>query len=268
MQIAWFNMFATSGLSGLDVIIGDDHVVLADEEPYFTERVVRVPGSYLTFEVNYPVPDVAPAPSLRRPAISFGCLAPQYKITVDVVEAWSRILKQCPGTSLLLKNVILGEPSARAYLLDLFGQFSVPPGQIILEGPAEHFAFLERYADIDIALDTFPYNGGTTTMEAIWQGVPVLTFWGDRWASRISASILREAGLGDYVTDGVEQYVERAIALAEDPSTPERLQTLREQSRDRLRSSTACDVAAFAGHMESLFCELIAARSGSHPQAS
>ena len=89
VQVAWFNMFATSGMSGFDVIVGDDHVVLADEEPYFTERVVRVPGSYLTFEVNYPVPDVTPAPCLRRPGISFGCLAPQYKITVDVVEAWA-----------------------------------------------------------------------------------------------------------------------------------------------------------------------------------
>jgi predicted O-linked N-acetylglucosamine transferase (SPINDLY family) len=268
VQIAWFNMFATSGMSCFDVIIGDDHVVLADEEPYFTERVVRVPGSYLTFEVNYPVPDVAQAPCLRRSAISFGCLAPQYKITVDVVEAWARILRQCPGTRLLLKNVVLGQPSASTYLLDLFAQFSVPPEQLELEGPAEHYAFLERYADIDIALDTFPYNGGTTTMEAISQGVPVLTFWGDRWASRISASLLREAGLGDYVTESMEQYIARAITLAQEPSTPTRLQTLREQSRERLGRSPACDVAAFSRHMESLLIELLAARSSSRPRVS
>jgi len=267
VQIAWFNMFATSGMSGFDVIIGDDHVVLADEEPYFTERVVRVPGSYLTFEVNYPVPDVAPAPCLRRPAISFGCLAPQYKVTVDVVEAWACILRQCPGTRLLLKNVVLGEPSARAFVLDLFARFSVSPEQLMLEGPAEHYAFLERYADIDIALDTFPYNGGTTTMEALWQGVPVLTFWGDRWASRISASLLREAGLGDYVTESVEEYIARAIALARDPSTPLRLQTLREQARRRLGRSPACDVTALSRHMESLLLDLLAGGKSPHAWA-
>ena len=123
-------------------------------------------------------------------------------------------------------------------------------------------------ADIDIALDTFPYNGGTTTMEALWQGVPVLTFWGDRWASRISASLLREAGLGDYVTEDVEEYIARAIALAQDPSTPLRLQAWREQARERLGRSPACDVTAFSRHMESLLSELHAARNRSHPQVS
>ena len=153
-------------------------------------------------------------------------------------------------------------------MLGLFARFSVPPEQLVLEGPAEHYAFLERYADIDIALDTFPYNGGTTTMEALWQGVPVLTFWGDRWASRISASLLREAGLGDYVTENVEEYIARAIALAQDPSTPDRLQTLREQSRERLGRSPACDVTAFSRHMESLLFDLLAACKSGHPEVS
>ncbi len=116
VQAAWFNMFATSGLSGFDYIIGDHHVIPPEEDIFYTERIVRVPGNYLTFEVTYPVPEVAPAPCLRRGGLTFGCLAPQYKITTEVVEAWSRILRECPGTRLLLKSVVLGQPEAREFV--------------------------------------------------------------------------------------------------------------------------------------------------------
>jgi predicted O-linked N-acetylglucosamine transferase (SPINDLY family) len=253
VQVAWFNMFATSGLATFDYLIGDRHVIPPEEEALYTERIVRLSGSYLTFEVNYPVPDVAPAPCMRRGALTFGCLAPQYKITTEVVETWSRILRECPGTRLLLKSVVLGHAEARAFVLGLFARSGLPADRLLLEGPADHFDFLGRYDDVDLVLDTFPYNGGTTTMEALWQGVPVLTFTGDRWAARISASLLREAGLPDFVTDDLESYVARAIALAHDPDTPGRLEELRRGLRDRLRASPACDAARFAREMEEVY---------------
>jgi predicted O-linked N-acetylglucosamine transferase (SPINDLY family) len=253
VQVAWFNMFATSGMVSFDYLIGDRHVIPSEEEAFYTERIVRIPGSYLTFEVNYPVPEVAPAPCLRRGALTFGCLAPQYKITTEVVEAWSRILRECPGTRLLLKSVVLGQPEARAFVLGLFGRSGVPADRLWLEGPADHYDFLGRYADIDLALDTFPYNGGTTTMEALWQGVPVFTFSGDRWAARISASLLREAGLPDFVAPDLESYVARATALAHDPDTPGRLDELRRGLRDRLCAAPACDAARFARDMEEVY---------------
>jgi hypothetical protein len=268
VQIAWFNMFATSGLDGVDYLIGDEHVIPPEEEPFYTERVVRVPGSYLTFEVTYPVPDVAPPPCLKGGALTFGSLAPQYKITTSVVEAWSRILKDSPGSRLILKNGVLGQPAARDFVRDLFAQFAVPPDRIELDGPAEHFTFLERYHDIDIALDTFPYNGGTTTMEALWQGVPVLTFVGDRWAARISASLLWEAGLSDYVASDVEDYIARAVELAQDPGTPDRLQSLRLGMRDLLRASSACNTRVFARCMEDTYLEMSGRVASTPPQAS
>ena len=94
--------------------------------------------------------------------------------------------------------------------------------RIAKRGRAEHFDFLRAYDRIDIALDTFPYNGGTTTMEALWQGVPVLAFDGDRWAARTSRSLLLAAGLQDWVMPNVESYVQHAITLATDPATPAR----------------------------------------------
>jgi protein O-GlcNAc transferase len=217
---------------------------------FYTERVVRVPGCYLTFEVDYPVPEVAPAPCLKRGGLTFGCLAPQYKITTEVVEAWSSILNESAGSRLILKNVVLGKPAGRDFVRALFERFSVSADRVELDGPAEHFTFLERYNDIDVALDTFPYNGGTTTMEALWQGVPVVTFSGDRWASRISASLLHHAGLHEFVAPDLEQYVAQAVALAHSADTPARLDALRRTMRDCLRAAPVCDVRAFARNME------------------
>ena len=253
VQVAWFGMFATSGLSELDYLVGDRHVIPDQEESFYTEQVVRVPGSYLTFEVGYPVPDISPLPCLAAGFLTFGCLAPQYKITTEVIEAWSRILNASPTSRLVLKNVVLEQPAARDFVRSQFARFSIASDRLDLEGPAEHYAFLERYAGIDVALDTFPYNGGTTTMEALWQGVPVLCFAGDRWASRISASLLREAGLAEFVAPDLELYIAQAVALARDPDSPGRLQLLRTSLRDRLRLAPACDVTAFARNMENAY---------------
>jgi protein O-GlcNAc transferase len=183
-------------------------------------------------------------------------LAPQYKITTQVVEAWSRILNANLSSRLILKNVVLGKPAARDFARELFARFEVHADRVNLDGPAEHYTFLERYADIDIALDTFPYNGGTTTMEALWQGVPVLTFTGDRWAARISASLLLEAGLTEFVTADLEEYIALAIALAGDPGTPARLESLRRSMRERLRGEPVCDVRGFARNMEEEYLKM------------
>ena len=261
VQVAWFNMFATSGLREFDYLVGDSHVVPVQEAPFYTEQIVRIPGSYLTFEVRYPVPDVSSPPCVAAGHLTFGCLAPQYKITSGAIEAWSRILSASPTSRLVLKNVVLERPKAREFVRGQFARFSISPDRLDLEGPAEHYEFLERYSGIDVALDTFPYNGGTTTMEALWQGVPVLCFAGDRWASRISASLVREAGLGEFVTPNLEACIEQAIDLARDRDTPARLDLLRSSLRDRLRVASVCNVTAFAGNMENAFRSMWQQRS-------
>jgi len=132
-------------------------------------------------------------------------------------------------------------------------------------GQADHFDFLRTYDDIDVALDTFPYGGGTTTMEAIWQGVPVVTFHGDRWASRQTASILRAAGLGEFVAADLDGYVALAVALA---AQPERVTRVRREMRERVRASDACNGERLARDMEALyrrmFVEAVEARSAHH----
>ncbi len=253
VQIGWFNMYATTGMQAFDYLIGDQHVVLPEEERYYQERILRVPGSYLTFDVAYPVPDVAPAPSAKNGCITFGSLCSRYKITPEVIQAWCEILTRSPESRLVLRNGGLKEISERAYLLQQFTSLGVEPERIELLGSAAHWEFLETYAQIDIALDTFPYNGGTTTTEAIWQGVPVIAYSGPTWASRTSATLLREGNLGDWVADSLAGYVELAVQLANDPGTPSRLAELRAAMRTQLRAAPVCNTRQFARHMEQLY---------------
>jgi len=251
--VGWFNMYATTGIPSYDCLIGDDRVIPPQEEKFYCEKIVRVPGSYLTFEVTYPVPAVADPPYLTKGAITFGCLASQYKITNDVIGAWSRILQHVPDSSLILKNGALGLPGARQFVHGLFERHHISPERVRLEGPSDHYRFLETYGQMDIALDTFPYNGGTTTTEAIWQGVPVVTYSGDRWVSRTSASILQAANLGELVGNGLEDYISLAISLA---NSPDRLLDLRRNMRPRLCDSPVCDTRNFARNMERLYSQM------------
>jgi len=251
--VGWFNMYATTGMASFDYLIGDQVVVPTDEERYYCEKIVRVPGSYLTFEVGYPVPEIVDPPCISAEAISFGCLASQYKITTEVIQAWSRILEQVPSSSLVLRNSTLASAGTRNFLLGLFERYGISPARVHPHGPADHFRFLETYAQIDIALDTFPYNGGTTTMEAIWQGVPVVTFLGDRWVCRTSASLLKAASLGELIGESVEDYVSLAVRLA---NTPGYLLDLRRNMRVRLCKAQVCDTTSFARNMEQIYFSL------------
>jgi protein O-GlcNAc transferase len=254
MQIGWFNSFATSGLDCFDGIIGDDTVIPAAEEGFYTERVLRVRGTYLAFEVLYAVPDVAPPPcSSNGGRLTFGALASAYKLNDLTLCIWARILRSVPTSRLLVRANTLADPSNHDHLCARFAALGVARERIDLEGGIEHFDFLRSYDRIDIVLDTFPYNGGTTTTEALWQGVPVLTYAGDRWVARTSASVLRAAGLDEWVARDEDDLVAKASALARDPATPARLAALRAGMRARLAASAACDTAGLCRELEQIY---------------
>jgi predicted O-linked N-acetylglucosamine transferase (SPINDLY family) len=243
-------MYATSGMSCFNYLIGDEQVIPASEESFYSEKILRVPGSYLTFNVHYPVPEVSDPLCATNAGITFGSLASQYKLTPEVLATWSRILQATPNSTLLLKNKHLASHTNQQYIRRLFQELGITSERLTLEGPADHFEFLKAYDRIDIALDPFPYNGGTTTTEALWQGVPVVAFHGDRWASRTSASILHAAGLSDLVAKDQEDYISVATEWAQNA---ERLLILRRTMRAQLAASSVCDAQGFARHMEKLY---------------
>jgi protein O-GlcNAc transferase len=257
VQLSWVGMYGTTGIAGLDGVIGDAAVAPPEEEKFFSEPIVRVRHTYLTFDMFYPVPDVAPPPCLMNGYVTFGSLASAYKITDAVIAAWSRIVRGVPGARLLLRNRTMGETGNRADFMARFAAQGVPADRLIFEGGAEHFEFLRTYDRIDIALDAFPYNGGTTTAEAIWQGIPLLTFNGDRWASRTSRSILLAAGLGEYAAAHEAGFVANGIRMG---LAPETLAARRETQRTRIAASAAFDPVGLCRELEALYEETLAAK--------
>jgi predicted O-linked N-acetylglucosamine transferase (SPINDLY family) len=253
--IGWFNHFATSGMTAYDYLIGDSVVVHPDEEAHYTEKIARVPGTYLTFDIAYAVPPVEQAPARGNGHVTFGCFASQYKLTPQVVRAWAAILDGAPQAKLLVKNRGMQAECNRVFLLQRFTELGIDPARITLKAGAPHYDFLASYSRVDVALDPFPYNGGTTTSEALWQGVPVLCFAGDRWAARQGASLLRAAGLDEFVARDEADYIARGIEIGRG-FADERL-TL----RPRLAASSMMDTTTFAREMESVYRRLIQAGS-------
>jgi protein O-GlcNAc transferase len=257
VTLGWFNLYATSGLRGIQYIVGDRQVVQPGEEIHFTERVLRLPVSYLTFEGTHAAPPVVPPPCSTAGFLTFGSLASQYKINPAVLDCWSAILRRTKNTRLLIANNALTTAGNRAYLANRFAERGVETERLILLGPADHTTFLRHYDRIDIALDTHPYSGGTTTMEALWQGVPVLTVEGDRWASRTTRSLLHYAGLGDFVARDAVALEDLAVGLARDPASRGRLERWRVGQRQGLAASPVCDAVSLGRHMARVYKALL-----------
>lgn len=255
VQMAWNGMYGTTGLPGLDALVGDRRVIPPEEEAFCTEPVRRVAQTYLPFNVFYPTPAVAPPPCLAAGHVTFGSLVSAYKLTDMTLHLWADVLRAVPGSRMLIRNRALDQASNREALLARLAALGVEAARLELAGSGTHEEYLASYDRIDIALDAFPYNGGTTTAEALWQGVPVLTTIGDRWAGRTSRSILMAAGFGADVADTPAALVETARRLA---AAPQALAERRAGQRALLAASPACDPASLCRELEAIY--LAAAR--------
>ena len=258
VTIGWFNYYATSGMSGIDWLVGDDVVIRSDEEEFYTEKIVRLQQSYLTFQVGYKTPDVE-IPSADQP-FTYGCLGSAYKITPEVRDAWIALLQKTDDTRLIVRNRVLGEEKHREWFMGFFTKAGIAAERVTLLGPAPHDEFLQTYGKIDLALDTFPYNGGTTTMEALWQGVPVVCFTGDRWVSRTSATIVKYGGLNDFIGADAGQYVDIAAQWSSRAGR-NALKQLRTQMREQLVKSSVCDGAHLARDFEHIVSKIVSDRA-------
>lgn len=256
--MAWFNMYATSALPAFDYIVGDSCVIPDAEDCYYTEKVLRLPVCYLTFDVSYEAPPIADLPCMRGQEFTFGSLVSQYKVTPEVIAAWSEILIRAPQSRLLLGNRGLASSSNRDYVVHEFSRRGVNSERLGFLPPAKHLDFLRYYDQFDVALDAFPYNGGTTTTEAIWQGVPVLAFQGDRWAARTSSTLLHHAGLGEFVAKDLREYIELGVRLANDSRSPLRLARIRSSMRETILESGICNAGRLAQALEDVFARVVA----------
>lgn len=249
VQATWLGYPNTTGLSAIDYRLVDavtDPVGLADG--HASERLLRLPRGFLCYAGAEDAPEPAPPPCLSAGTVTFGSFNNPAKLSPATLDAWARLLARLPTARLLLKGKPFADEATRAVYLARLGERGVAAERVEmsgwLAGGANHLALYDR---VDIALDPFPYNGTTTTCEALWMGVPVVTLRGDRHCGRVGASLLGQIGADDWVAGSVNDYVALAATLAADQ---ERLRALRSALRSRVANSPLCDRAAFAHKIE------------------
>lgn len=246
---------ATTGLAAVDYRLVDALTDPPGEaDRCHTETLWRLPGGFLTYLPPEMAPEVAPSPFLENGCITFGCFNIANKVTERCVELWSTILHAVPDSRLLLKSLTFSSQRGKDYFQGLFSAQGIAPERVTLfDWLPETSGHLGLYGRIDIALDPFPYNGTTTTCEALWMGVPVITLAGNRHSARVGLSLLTQLGLDDLVADSPEDYFQKAVALAEDK---DRLVSLRAGMRERMKNSSLLEHAGFTQKLEQAYREM------------
>jgi hypothetical protein len=250
VQISWLGYPGPLGLSAHDIRLTDDVADPADEPPVAQDRPVRISGGFLAYSTPHK-PDPGPCPADRAGHITFASFNNLAKLTKPHAARMAAILTQVPNSRLILKSQGFSDPDTLDYWLDFFGGHGIPPEHLSLEswraGTKDH---LELYRQVDIALDCFPYNGVTTTCDALWMGVPVVSLSGDRHSSRVGASLLSRVGLADLASNTANGFIGAAVKLANDPI---RRQTLRAQLRNRIQQGPLGNAGRLARALEHIF---------------
>lgn len=252
VQATWLGWPGTSAVPGIDYLIADPHVATGDDSPLCTsEQTLCLPDTWLCYRPAADAPSVAPAPEPEEGVLTFGSFNGVYKITPRVVRVWSEILKRLPTARLLIVGVPEGEAHER--LIGLFDSMSIARSRLLLRTPLSLSEFFRLHASVDIALDTFPFNGGTTTLHSLWMGVPVVCMVGDTHAGRMGWSIMRNLDLQQLAASSEQDYIEIAARLAAD--RPQRV-SLREGLRQRLRESPLMGEAGFTHQLEEAYIRI------------
>jgi predicted O-linked N-acetylglucosamine transferase (SPINDLY family) len=248
IQVSWLGYFATTGLPEIDYILGDPYVIPIEEEDHFSERVWRLPESYLCFSPPQDSPEVCELPAIQNGHLTFGCFNRLNKISNAAIEQWCQLLQALPDSKLFLKTHQLSDPDITHATMSRFALHGIEIDRLILEGRSPRREMLEAYNRVDIALDTFPYSGGTTSAESLWMGVPVVMMRGDNFVSHIGESIALNANLADWIVEDNQAYTSKIFNLAKDIPY---LAELRQHLRARLLKTPLFDAKKFARNFES-----------------
>jgi predicted O-linked N-acetylglucosamine transferase (SPINDLY family) len=252
VQVTWLGYPNTTGLESMDYRITESVCDPPGQtEAWHTERLVRLPGPFSCYEPCLVSPPVGPLPATAAGRVTFGSFNNLAKVNPRVLDLWARLLAELPDARLMLVSRGLADPETAELVRGEFASRGVAPGRVDLDGTAlPEVPHLARYDRVDVALDTFPYNGATTTCEALWMGVPVVTLAGRTHASRVGASLLTHLGAEDWVARSPLEYAAICRRLAGDPG---RLAELRRGLRDRMSGSPLCDAQSFTKSLESAF---------------
>lgn len=252
VQASYLGFMAATGLEAMDYWITDEVLHPVDTPEQAVESIYRMPRCWVCYQAPLEAPDVAACPS-PDDQVTFGSFSNLSKLSAEVIETWSQILHKLPGTHLLLMDGPLSDPKTRQLFVEQFASHGITPERLLIEKGAPLNEYLATYARVDIVLDPFPRTGGTTTAEALWMGVPVITLAGQRYAERISASKLTAIGLEDLITESRSGYIDKAVSLARDPG---QRAELRSTLRKRMAQSPLCDGSSLASAMETAYLSM------------
>ncbi|MGE5567597.1 MAG: tetratricopeptide repeat protein [Rhodospirillales bacterium] len=260
VAVTWIGYPNTTGLEAIDYRLTDAWCdPPGATEHLHTETLVRLPRGFSCYQPPANTPEPVAPPVLAAGHITFGSFNALPKVRPAVVAAWATILRRVPGSRLLLKSRALADGEARRRILAMFADHGIEEARIEIAGTtpshAQHLAFYNR---VDIALDTFPYHGTTTTCEALWMGVPVVVLTGATHVSRVGVSLLERVGLGELAVNDEAAYIECAAALAGDVP---KLKEIRAGLRGRMAASPLTDAAGFTRELEAAYRRMWEERS-------
>ena len=255
IQITYLGYPNTTGLKAMQYRITDEY---ADKPGYkdneYSEKLIRIPKTFLCYSPPDDDHETVFPPVIKKKYITFGSFNIPSKINTNVISLWSIILKKVPDSKIMLKSKYFGCQITKDLFINRFKKKGIKKNRIIIMGYLPSFNdHRKMYDNVDISLDTFPYNGTTTTCEALWMGVPVITLNGDRHASRVGVSILNSIGLIDFIADNEDDYINKAIYLANDI---ELLSNIRKNLRKLMKKSPLTDGIVFTKKLESLYRNL------------
>ncbi len=243
IQCTWMGYVGTTGLTSMDYLVADRWQIPATSDAYYLEKVIRMPDGYVCFPPPTDSVAITPLPMLRNRHVTFGSMNQPAKANLQVLHSWARILRGVPKSRLRLQYKGYDCISIASRIRNVFREYSIDEERLEFVGKSTGFEMLSGYRSIDIALDTFPYSGGITTCEALWMGVPVVTFSGDTFASRHATSHLSNIGMDELIAKDRDAYETLAIELA---NSSQRLELWRGCLRDQMLASPLCDGKLFA----------------------
>ena len=252
VQMTYLGYALTTGLEQIDYRLTDD---VTDPpgmtESHYSEELIRLPAPFLCYRPPENSPEPVDPPVLRKGYITFGSFNRAPKAGPETIPIWAKLLTAVPNSRLMLKSKGFGDTGSRMRILDGFAARGVDPSRIdLVEANQKLAAHLAMYGEVDIGVDTFPYHGTTTTCEALWMGVPVVSLIGRTHVSRVGLSLLGAVRLNELAGETEEAYIRLATALANDS---DRLARLRRETRQRLIASPLCDAIRLTRAIEQAF---------------
>jgi len=252
VQVTWLGYPNTTGLAAIDYRLTD---AVSDPsgqtDAWYSEKLFRLPGPFSCYQPPRESPSVAAPPALKNGYITFGSFNHLSKINSAVLDLWAKLLVRVPASRLLLKARGLADPETAARVRAVFARLGVAADRLELRyDDLSVVAHLELYHSVDVALDPFPYNGTTTTCEALWMGVPVVTLAGQTHASRVTASLLTHLGRPEWIACTEDEYIEICAGLV---FILPRLTEARAAQRERMQFGPLCEAARFTAHLETAY---------------